>query len=452
MQKEKRTLLLVDDDPSLLRVLEHQLSQAGFEVQAVDSVKTAQQQLDARQFDVVVSDLSLPDGSGLDLLQSVRQMGPSTVFVIITAYGTVENALEACRQGADDYVTKPFSREQLMFTIEKALRTRMLEKENVHLRSELIKGYDFSNIVARSPAMHDVLKLVGRVAETESTVLILGESGTGKELIARALHYNSPRKRGPLITVNCPSIPDNLLESELFGHVRGAYTGATRDRKGKFELAEGGTIFLDEIGDLKPELQAKLLRVLQERQIERIGAEKQIKVDVRIVAATNRNLFELVQQGAFREDLYYRLAVFPIQLPPLRKRRKDIPHLVQHFLKKLAPEQTVRVTPEAMDLLQAYDWPGNVRELENAIERAFILADNQVIDAPVLPASITAPPQRSVIHGGADGGDPETLMQIETQAILNALQKANGNQTAAAKLLGIPRHVLIYRMKKLSIG
>ncbi len=452
MKKEPKQLLLVDDDPSLLRVLEHQLSQAGYSVTTAENLQRARQRFVEKSFDAVVCDLALPDGSGIDFLKFVRQQSLDVIFIIITAYGTIDNALEACRQGADDYVAKPFGREQLLFTLEKALRTRQLETENIQLRSELLKNYDFSAIIARSQPMQEVLKMVARVVETEATVLILGESGTGKELIARAIHYNSGRKNGPLVVVNCPSIPDNLLESELFGHVKGAFTGATRDRRGKFEQANGGTIFLDEIGDLKPELQAKLLRVLQERVIERVGGDRPIEVDVRILAATNRNLEKLVQEGVFREDLYYRLSVFPIRIPPLRERREDIPHLAQYFLNKFGSSKRMRISPEAMDALMAYDWPGNVRELENVMERATILADGGVIGLDVLPAHVVH--GRKAEPGASDGGtgDVHSLAEIEKEAILNALNKCHGNQTAAAKMLGIPRHVLIYRMKKLGIS
>ncbi len=452
MKREPKQLLLVDDDPSLLRVVEHQLRQAGYEVATAENLAQARERFVEKNYDAVVCDLALPDGSGIDFLKFVRQQSLDVIFIIITAYGTIDNALEACRQGADDYLAKPFGREQLLFTLEKAIRTRQLEFENIQLRSELLKDYDFSSIIARSQPMQDVLKMVARVVETEATVLILGESGTGKELIARAIHYNSSRKNGPLVVVNCPSIPDNLLESELFGHVKGAFTGATRDRRGKFEQANGGTIFLDEIGDLKPELQAKLLRVLQERVIERVGGDRPIEVDVRILAATNRDLEKLVHDGVFREDLYYRLSVFPIRIPPLRERKEDIPHLAQFFLQKFGGGKRMRITPEAMDALMAYDWPGNVRELENVMERATILADDGVIRPDVLPAH--------VIHGhknppsaSGDGDDAvHSLAEIEKEAIMNALNKCHGNQTAAAKMLGIPRHVLIYRMKKLGIS
>ncbi|MFQ5631623.1 MAG: sigma-54-dependent transcriptional regulator [bacterium] len=450
MQVKK--VLLVDDDPSLLRVLEHQLTQAGFQVVTATDVAGGTTAIETNSFDLVLSDLSMPDGTGLDLLSTVRQLQENVGFIIITAYGTVENALEACRKGADDYLTKPFSREQLLFTIEKTLRMRSIVSENVHLHSELLKKFDFSKITSQSQPMQDVLKLVAKVAGTESTALILGESGTGKELIAQAIHYNSPRRKKAFITVNCPSIPDHLIESELFGHVKGAFTGAMRDHKGKFELAEGGTLFLDEIGDLKHELQAKLLRVLQQREIERVGGEKPIKVDVRIIAATNRKLEKLVRENTFREDLYYRLSVFPHVLPPLRTRKQDIPYLVRHFLKKFALGRNLRIHPDALDLLLHYDWPGNVRELENVIERAAILAENDLIAPENLPKLRPEVEISYIPYQPAKQGDTESLIEMEKKAIITALEKYKGNQTATAKALEIPRHVLIYRMKKFGLS
>ncbi len=447
---KNRTILLVDDDPSLLRVLQHQLEQADYQVTPAQDVASARSRFEKGAFDLVVSDLSLPDGSGIDLLKSVREQDSKTGFVIITAYGTVENALEACRIGADDYLTKPFSREQLLFTIEKVIRLRNIQAENVELRSELLKNFNFSEIIARSKEMQDVLKMVAKVAVTESTALILGESGTGKELIARAIHFNSPRNQKPFITVNCPSIPDHLIESELFGHVKGAFTGALRDHKGKFELAEGGTLFLDEIGDLKQELQAKLLRVLQQREIERVGGERSIPVDVRIIAATNRNLEELVREGKFREDLYYRLSVFPINLPPLRQRKQDIPHLVRHFLQQSEIGKTLRLQPEALEALLQYDWPGNIRELENVVERAVILAENNTITPDILPMFTAKKEELSTKTIAL--ADPGSLMELEKSVIAATLEKYGGNQTAAARALQIPRHVLIYRMKKFGIS
>lgn len=452
-----KPLLLIDDDASMLKVTAHQLRQFGYEVTTRASGEDGLVAFKASSFAVVVTDLQLPGISGIDLLQEIRRHDRECVVIIITAFGSIENAVKACELGADDYLTKPFSREQLRFVLEKALRLRRLQSENRYLRSELGKEFNFGNIVAKSAAMENVLKMAARIAESEATVLITGESGTGKELLARAIHFNSPRREMPLITVNCPSIPENLLESELFGHVKGAFTGAVKDREGKFEQADSGTIFLDEIGDLKPELQAKLLRVLQEKEIERVGGSKPIKVDVRVIAATNRDLTAAVREGNFREDLYYRLMVVPITLPPLREHPEDIPFLVDHFLQKhgsskaLAGGRPLRVTPETLERLRDYDWPGNIRELENAVARALILSTDDELKIEILPSV----PDK--IHVTAEGHtiliplEGLSLETLEKQAIELALRLNDGNQTRAAKFLRVQRHILLYRMKKLGI-
>ncbi len=374
MQKQYNKVLLIDDDASLNRVVAHQLKKMDFEVATATDAEIGLGIFRQNPVDIVITDLQLPGMSGLELLSAIRRRDKEVIILIITAFGTIENAIEASKLGADDYLTKPFGKESLRFTLEKAIRLRQLQTENRQLRGELFQKYDFSNIIGKSSAMDAVLKLTGRVAESDATVLILGESGTGKELIARALHYNSPRKNKPIITINCPSIPANLMESELFGHVRGAFTGALKDRRGKFQMADQGTIFLDEIGDLPADLQARLLRVLQEQEIERVGESKPMKVDTRVVAATNKNLEKRVASGEFREDLYYRLNVVTIHLPPLRERKADIPFLVDHFLKKYSKKQSFQVSPAALEKLIACDWPGNVRELENAIERATVIS------------------------------------------------------------------------------
>lgn len=441
---KNRKVLLIDDDESLSKVLSFQLRQMELQVTAAFDGATGMQFFKEKQFDIVITDLQLPDINGMELIEKIRALDRNVVIIIITAYGTIENAIEAVKMGADDYLTKPFGKETLSFVIEKALRLRELQQENVKLKSELLQKYDFSNIIGKSSAMQDVLKLVGQVAENDATVLIRGESGTGKELIARALHYNSPRKNKPMITVNCPSIPENLIESELFGHVKGAFTGALRDRKGKFELANGSTIFLDEIGDLKLELQARLLRVLQEKEIERVGDSKPIPIDARVVAATNKNLEDMVRRGEFREDLYYRLNVVTIIVPPLRERKEDIPFLVDFFIRKYAKGKKVTITDEALKFLYQHDWPGNVRELENAIERAVATSSNGVITPEHIKPT-------SALNQSLGIQSPGSLREIERQAIINALEKAKGNQTKAAQILGIPRHVLLYRMKKYNI-
>jgi two-component system NtrC family response regulator len=444
-------ILLIDDDLNLSKVLSYQLQKAGDEVMVANSGQEGLQQFAAHEFDIVITDIQMPDLNGIQVLQEIRRHNRQVVVIIITAHGTIDNAIEACRLGADDYLTKPFSKEQLRFVIEKALKLRHLQQENTQLRQELVGKYRFDNMVAHSAKMEAVLQMAGQVAASDATVLILGESGTGKELVARAIHYNSPRKDKPLVTVNCPSIPDNLLESELFGHVKGAFTGAIKDRKGKFEIADGGTIFLDEIGDLREDVQAKLLRVLQEHEIERLGDSKTIKIDVRIIAATNKNLEAMVKEGTFREDLYYRLSVVPIHIPPLRERREEIPYLVDFFITRYGKDRRFEVTSEAIAALQQYDWPGNVRELENVIERAVVLSTDNRISLASLPPSFhslnrpeAAAPQ-SILTPGA------SLEEIEKQAILDALQKSGGNRSEAARMLQIPRHVLLYRLKKFGI-
>jgi DNA-binding NtrC family response regulator len=442
-------ILVIDDDESLLRVLEHMLTEDGYEVTtAVDG----QQGLDLFKRDtygIVLTDLMMPKLDGMTVLKEVKRLNKETLVIFITAHGTVENAVEACHLGATDYITKPFSHEQLTFVVEKAIQLKELRSENVHLRQELTEKYNFENIVGRSSRMEDIFQLAGRVAQSDATVLILGESGTGKELLAKAIHYNSPRRDHRFMPINCASIPDNLLESELFGHVKGAFTGALKDKKGKFELTDGGTIFLDEVADLKRDLQAKLLRFLQEREFEPVGSSEPVRVDVRIIAATNKNLETLIKDENFREDLYYRLSVVPIVLPSLRERKEDIPLLVDHFLKKYGKETVFRIHEEALTILIQYDWPGNVRELENIIERATVLATSGTISADLLPSSLRA--GRTVGIGTGTASEDLALAELEKQAILNALNKTGGNKTKAAELLQIPRHVFLYKMKKLNI-
>ncbi len=443
-------VLLIDDDISLSKVLAYQLEKNAYRVSTANDGKSGLQLFADQRFDIVISDIRMPDISGIEVLQQVRRQDKQVVVIMITAHGSVENAIEACRIGADDYITKPFGQEQLLFVIEKALRLRKLQSENLNLREQLVDRYQFENMISTSSVMQEILRNSTRVAQSDATVLILGESGTGKELIARGIHFSSPRKEKPFITVNCPSIPGNLLESELFGHVKGAFTGAIKDRKGKFELADGGTIFLDEIGDLPGELQAKLLRVLQELTFEPVGSDKTIKVDVRILAATNRNLEQKVKEGSFREDLYYRLSVVPIELPPLRKRRDEIPYLVDHFLMRHGKGRKWNIAPEVMTALQEYDWPGNVRELENVVERMLALAADEKIGMEDLPSYLLLKKEGS--KSDSLFNLPEeglALEDMERQLIEATLEKCDGNQSKAAKMLKIPRHVLLYRMKKL---
>ena len=446
-----KQILLIDDDINLGKVIGYQLEQEGYKVDKATRGKEGLSLFTKNGYDMVISDIQMPDISGIDVLNEIRRKDKKVIVIMITAYGSVDNAIEACRLGADDYITKPFGKEQLLFTIGKALRLRDLQNENLNLRHELVDKFRFDNMVAQSGPMQEVLRITSKVAASNATVLILGESGTGKELIARAIHFNSARKDKPFVTVNCPSIPDNLLESELFGHVKGAFTGAVKDRPGKFELANGGTIFLDEIGDLKEDLQAKLLRVLQEREYDRVGGGKPIKTDVRILAATNQDLLELVKEKKFREDLYYRLSVVPIVLPPLRERREDIPFLIDFFLERFGGGRNFKIDATVVQALKNYSWPGNVRELENIIERMVTLSADDRITLKDLPSYIlsqTGDSSSSLLRIPEEG---ISLEAIEKQVILEVLKRTDGNQSQAARLLQIPRHVLLYKIKKLGI-
>jgi two-component system NtrC family response regulator len=440
--------LLIDDDSNLCKVLAYQLEKNGFSVSTARNGRDGLTLFSKKAFDIVITDIQMPDISGIDVLRSIRNDNEKVIIIIITAHGSVDNAIEACKLGANDYLTKPFGQEQLLFVIEKAVQIQQLQVENALLKQEVAGKYKFDNMIANSARMQEVLKLTTQVARSNATVLITGESGTGKELVARAIHYNSPRKEKPLITVNCPSIPENLIESELFGHVKGAFTGAINDRKGQFEQADGGSIFLDEIGDLRKNLQAKLLRVLQEKEFQPVGGSKTIRVDVRIIAATNRNLEQLIRDKNFREDLYYRLSVVPIMIAPLRDRKEDIPFLVDFFINKYREGRIFKISGEAIKTLQNYEWPGNVRELENIIERILALATNSEITIANIPEHISGrfyEPSGTTISIPEEGIGLET---IERLAIKEILQRTGGNRSKTARMLQIPRHVLLYRLKK----
>lgn len=445
-----KTILVIDDDNSLRRVVEFQLQQAGYQVETAADGDEGIEKFRQLSPDLVLTDVQMPGLSGEEVLKVVQNEKPGSLVVVVTAFGTVEKAVEAMRAGATDYLTKPFSRDALLLAVERAFAFRDLELENQTLREQLTAKADFSGVVGRSAVMQRVFDTVSKVAASEATVLIAGESGTGKELIAQALHQGSDRQNGPFVPVNCAAIPRDLIESELFGHLKGAFTGAVKDRVGKFSQADGGTLFLDEIGELPLELQPKLLRALQEKEIEPVGGTPR-RVDVRVVAATNRDLAESVKEGAFREDLYYRLAVIPVELPPLRERREDIPLLVRHFLAKHGKGIRLDIEEKAMQALSAYSWPGNVRELENQVERMIVLRRNDTFQLEDLPEQLTQGRrgQRSGVLSLPEEGYP--LEQLEADAVRLALQRCDGNQTRAARFLSIPRHTLIYRMEKYGI-
>ncbi|HSH69419.1 MAG TPA: sigma-54 dependent transcriptional regulator [Deferrisomatales bacterium] len=446
-------IMIVDDDTSLRRVLEYNLAEEGYAVATAASGEDALEALGRSTFDLVVTDIQMPGIGGMELLARVRRDTPETQVIVITAFGTIEMAVEAMKAGAFEYVTKPFNRDELKLAVRKALRVQHLERDNVRLRREVSRRFEVDQIIGDSEPMQRVFRLIEKVADTAAPVLISGDSGTGKELVARALHYGSARAERPFLAVNCAAIPRELLESELFGHKKGSFTGAIRDKKGKFEEAHGGTLFLDEIGDLPIELQAKILRALQEMEVTPVGSNETVQVDVRILAATNRDLEERIEEGAFREDLYYRLAVVPIHMPSLRERPDDIPLLVNHFLADLAPGQPVRVTPDAMTALQRYPWRGNVRELQNTLERLLILRDGDTIGLDALPDKIRHPAPEAGQGAFSFHFPPEGvgLEEAERAIIMEALRRAGWNQSRAAQLLKVPRHILLYRMEKFAI-
>jgi DNA-binding NtrC family response regulator len=444
-----RKILIVDDDASIRKVLGFILEESGYAVATAASGVEGLEAMEKDRPDLVLTDIKMPGMDGITLLKEAKKLDETIPIIVLTAFGTVETAVEAMKIGASDYLTKPISRDELTLVVGKTIRMRELEEENAKLKETLRDTMHFDNIVGLSPAMDAVFDVVRKVAGTDATVLINGESGTGKELIAKAIHFASPRKNARLVTVNCAAIPGDLLESELFGHVKGAFTGAIRNKEGKFHLAHRGTIFLDEIASLPRPLQAKLLRALQEKEIQRVGEEEPTTLDVRVIAATNRPLTELIRAGEFREDLFYRLNVVPVTLPPLRDRTSDIPLLVSHFAKKCGGKRQISFSEEAMELLRTYSWPGNVRELENFCERIILMSADDDIDVGVVKTQIEllAKEQREI------GAPTEmTLPDIERRAVLDALVGSGWNQSRAARRLGIPRHVLLYRMKKFGIG
>ncbi len=448
-------LLIVDDEASMCEFLEIILQKNGYQVSSRQSARAAIKDLETGTFDLVISDINMPEMSGLELLQLIKEKSPSTEVIMITAYASTDTAIQAMKRGAYDYIIKPFNNDEILLTIEKALKNSQLQRENRRLQQELEKRYGFGNLIGKSPAILKVYELIQRVAQTRANILVTGESGTGKELVARAIHYTGPRKDQPFVTVNCGAIPEQLMESEFFGHEKGAFTGAIKTRDGYFAAADSGTIFLDEIGEIPPALQVKLLRVIQEKSFMRVGSTVERAVDVQVVSATNRDLESAVSEGSFREDLFYRLNVITIDLPPLRERSSDIPLLARHFLQQYNQEygrEIDDISQEAINIMLNYGFPGNVRELENIIERGVIMETGTVITPASLPPVLTRPATNGTVIGlrlPEDGLDLEkTLAELEHQLINQALERCNHNKTKAAELLGLSFRSFRYRQKK----
>jgi two-component system response regulator HydG len=452
VNERRKRVLIVDDDPSDLEVIAESLEREGYEIVKASSGRSALEIIRSEDFDLIVTDLKLPDLDGMEILRRAKEEIPYVQVIVLTGYGTVEGAVEAMQSGAFHFLQKPIDIHILRETARRAIEKRDLELENLRLKEQVERRYRFENIIGKSSQMQEIFRQIRRVAPTKASVLIVGETGTGKELIARAIHQNSPRKDKPFIAVNCAAIPRDLLESELFGHEKGAFTGAIRQRTGYFELADGGTLFLDEIGEMSLEVQAKLLRAIETHEFWRVGGSRSMKVDVRIISATNKDLEETVREGRFREDLYYRLKVFTIKIPPLRQRREDIPLLVQHFIQEICKQNNrppLNITREAMDNLVRYDWPGNVRQLRNVIESVIITTTSDTIRPEDLPEEIK----------GATTTDEEesdridvrvgmSMEDIEREAIKRTLMETRGNKTKAASILKIGLRTLYRKIKQ----
>ena len=457
----KSRILVVDDEESIREFLEIMLRKEGYEVTCAEDGQKGLEVIKKKSFDLVISDLQMPNMTGIEMLRQVRDNDPNLLFMMITAFGTTETAVEAMKLGAYDYITKPFKIDEVRINIANALRSRNLEVENRTLKKELKKEYSFQNLVGNSEAMHRIYELIKRVSQTPTNVLITGESGTGKEMVAKAIHFNGPLKDKPFVTINCGAIPESLMESEMFGHKKGSFTGAIVDKQGLFEVADGGTLFLDEVGELPLTIQVKLLRAIQERVIRRVGGTEDNKVEVRIIAATNRDLEDMVKKGGFRQDLFYRLNVINIRTPSLRERPEDIALLANHFLKKYNDRLTKTVggiSAEAMDMLKKYDYPGNVRELENIIERTVALEGGATILPESLPPFVNTPTGRKLastheIQITDEGLDLDKIMgQMEKELLIKAIHAANGVKKKAAKLLNITFRSMRYRVEKYSLG
>ncbi len=454
---ENARILVIDDEKNYLLVLEAVLKDAGYAVTAINDPEMALAFLDDSEVDVVITDMKMPKLTGKEVLQSVKKSWPHIPVLIMTAFGSIESAVEVMRYGAFDYITKPFANDELLLSVHNAAELSRTHQQYRLLQENLEERYNPHQIIGKSKAIRDTLSIVDRVSGTRSTVLITGESGTGKELVARAIHFTSPRKEGPFVQVNCMAFNAGVLESELFGHEKGSFTGAVAMRRGRFEQADHGTLFLDEIGELTPELQVKLLRVLQERTFERVGGSEPVSVDIRVVAATNANLAKLVEEGRFREDLFYRLNVVQIHIPPLRERREDIPLLVAHFVEKICTENSMErksFAQEAQNYLTGYEWPGNVRQLQNVIERSIVMVPKAIIGVDDLPPEIRD--EESQFKSAVDLLPVElnladTLDRIEAALVRRALVRADFVQAHAAELLGISRSLMQYKLKKYNI-
>lgn len=454
----KANILIVDDEVAIRRALERFLTGLGYQAWGVGDAEDAMRVLDKEVIELALVDLVMPQVDGVELIRRMKTVNPNIVAIVMTAYGTITSAVEAMKGGAYHYLTKPFELDDIASLVATALEHQRLKEENWYLRQQLRSKYKFDNIVGDSDSMQQVFSLIERVACTDSTILVLGESGTGKELVARAVHYNSRRENKPLITVNCGAIPEELLESELFGHIRGAFTGAHSTKPGRFDAADGGTIFLDEIGDMSMKLQVKILRVLQERKFEPVGSTKTHEVDVRIITATNQDLDKAVKNGGFREDLFYRLNVIPVKIPPLRERRSDIPLLAQHFLRLFNEENKTTVsgfTDDAVRFFEDYEWPGNVRELENFIERVTVLKKGGLIGINDLPPQMKGVPKKyesGEVYIPNDGlAFKDAVSEFEEKLIIQALSRTSGNKNKAANLLKLNRTTLVEKIKKLGV-
>jgi DNA-binding NtrC family response regulator len=446
-----RSLLVVDDDAAMRQMLVSLFRDRGFQVEQAASAGDALERAQDRDFDAVLTDVRMPGRSGIELVGELRRLRPDTPAIVMTAFGSIDSAVEAMRAGAFDYIAKPFEPDVVMFTVDRALQQRALEEENRRLRRAVDRTSAFGDLIGTSPAMREIFALIRKVAHGRSSVLITGESGTGKEVVARTLHFHGNRGDRPFVPINCTAIPEGLLESELFGHVRGAFTGAHTSKQGLFEKANGGTLFLDEIGDMGLGLQSKLLRVIQDREIRPVGSTQTVKVDVRIVAATNKDLTTEIEEGRFREDLFYRLNVIPLHIPPLRERPEDIPALVEHFVQKHSDGARRTVSPEAMQRLVACPWKGNARELENVIERALALSDTPELGPQDLPLGAVAapgdaPPAAGFLRAAAERR--LSLRDVEERYIEEILRVTGGNKVRAARLLGIDRKTLYRRAER----